>query len=196
MKRTINIALPVDASRDTSNKRNKQSVEITINVAVNDGSDNVAPVISTDSSLNFDAILAPASKNVFDFHKDTLSSNFLSSSGFGSSSGFNGFCGPFLSPFSFDSSSIAYDSQFIGFIHNSDVIMEHVYFFKCNNIDVMSFVNDTIVPIFGNNIKCCYVKCSDGTNIMDKLLEISQEKNYQSDDNIDLIPTCIERKFI
>lgn len=183
MKRTIDVALPVNASQNVS--KNKRVAEITINVAINANTND-------DVSVKSDIGLASISENVFDFHKDVSTSNFLSSSGFGSPSGFNGFCGSFLSSFSFGSPSVMYDSEFIGFIHNSAVIVKHVYFFKCNNVDVMSFVNDTLVPNFGNNIKCCYVKCNNAINIMNKLLENTKE----NDSNIDLIPNCIERKFI
>ena len=89
------------------------------------------------------------------------------------------------------------DMQCVGFIYGGSVIDEkYVYFFKCNNGDILSYFNNNIVPYFGNDIKCRYVKCKKTKNIMQKLMSTVKDNMYQTHNGCNKILTCnIDCKF-
>lgn len=77
--------------------------------------------------------------------------------------------------------------QYVGFICNGIIRTEYVYFFKCDDeVDIMSYVKDTLTSYFGNDIKCCYVKCRDAFRIMNEISKIAKECKINID--IDINP--------
>ena len=89
------------------------------------------------------------------------------------------------------------EKENVGFICGGDVMkVNHVVMFKCDNDDVVSYVKETFVKIFGSSISGRYVKCENAEKTLQEIFDNAKDQGFTIENNCNALKVSVDNASV